>query len=129
LLTDDHGAGAVGVVAGVAGAEVDLEQVAGPPPTVRGVVVRNRRVRAGGDDRVEPDRLRPESVHTPLQVAGHLALGAPDERALQQLLQRLHRDPAGRPQRTDLSFVLDYAQSLDRLTQPPDASVERLADG
>jgi hypothetical protein len=84
----DDGAGAVGVVAGVAGTEVDLEQVPRRDRTISRRMVRYRRVGAGRDDGVEADRLRPARKHPRLQVAGDLPLGTPLQRSGEDPLQR-----------------------------------------
>ena len=112
-MPEDDGAGHVGVVAVDGRAEVELEEVAVAQLGGVGPVVRDRRVGAGGDDRLEGRRLRAERQHPGVELPADLQLGAARaQRALGgELGQRLVGDGAGAAQRLDLVVVLDRAQA------------------
>src|SRR4051812_13538183 len=74
-LAEDEGAGHVGVVAVDGRAEVHLDEVAALELGVRRLVVRDRRVRAGGDDGGEAGLGRAVLQHPVLQVTGDFQLG------------------------------------------------------
>ena len=114
--TDRDGAGHVGVVAAVARAEVEGEQVAGDQRALARAVVRQGAVGAGGGDGVERRRLRAEVAHPVLQQAGHLPLGQAGAQHRQQVRQGPVTDGAGGPQQVQLAGVLDPAKALHQLT-------------
>ena len=71
--------GAVGAVPADLGAGVDDHRLPRPDPPLAGMVVRQRRVRPGGDDDGEGERLRALVAERLLQPPGDLRLGAADE--------------------------------------------------
>ncbi len=104
---------AVRAVALVQRAPVDRQQrVLADLPRAR-LGVRQRAVRAGGDDRGEACARGAEAAHAQLQLDRHVALAAADDAGFERFPQRLVGQPAGGADAVDLTGVLDRAQSLD----------------
>ena len=110
------GARHVGVVAAHQGAEVDLDEIAGRQDGVGRPMVRDRGVGAGRHDGLERHPVGAVVQHQRLELAAHLALGAPGPQtaALDQVGQRGIGRLAGQPQQRDLAGILDLPQRLDR---------------
>ena len=83
-----EGAGAVRGVAADDGARVDDDRVAGLDLAVARAVVRQRRVRAAGDDRLEREPLAAVLAEELLEPPRELALRPPDEALLGEGLRR-----------------------------------------
>ena len=119
-VPEDDGARHVGVVAVDRGAEVELQEVAVAQHGRVGPVVRDRRVGAGGHDRLERRRLGAEREHPRVELAAHLPLGAagPQRPLGGELGQRPVGDGAGPAQRLDLVVVLDRPLAPRRRAGP-----------
>ena len=99
------------------GTEVDLDEVAGGQHRIGGPVMRDRRIRPAGHDRLERDAVGAVVEHQGLQFAAHLAFGpsGPQSAARHQVGQRGVGRLARQPQQRHLAGVLDLAKRLDRL--------------
>ena len=109
--------GHVGVIAADQGTEVDLDEVAGGQHRIGGPVMRDRRIRPAGHDRLERDAVGAVVEHQGFQFAAHLAFGpaGPQPAAGHQIGQRGVGGLAGQPQQRHLAGVLDFPQRFDRL--------------
>ena len=76
--------------------------------------MRQRAVRARGDDRGEARRLGAETPHRELQLDRHVALAATDEPSFEDPAQRLVGELAGGTDARDLARFLDLALPLHR---------------
>ena len=116
-LAQDEGAGHVGVIAADQRAEVDLDEVAGRKHRLGGPVMRDRRIRPAGHDRLERHAVGAVLEHQRLELAAHLELGAarPQSAAGDQVGQRGVGGLAGQPQQRHLAGVFDFTQRLHGL--------------
>ena len=112
-LARGEGARAVAGVAVELGAPVDHAQRARRDLDVARHGVRQRAVRAGGDDRRERGRLGAHAAHRELEVERDVALRAARQAALEDLVERLVGEPGGGADAVELAGVLDHAQLLD----------------
>lgn len=129
-LADRHGAGHVGVVAAVQGAEVQGDEVAALQLAPARVVVRDGAVRPGSDDRLECGALGAEVDHGPFERDRDGPLGDAGADLGEDGRERAVGDGAGLAQEGDLLLVLDPAQLLDEVAerdQFPSASAARPA--
>ena len=112
-LAQRDGAGHVGVVAAVAGAEVHRDQVTAAQRPVGRRVVRDRAVRPAGHDRVEGRAFRAEVGHPRFQRRRQPAFGQtrPDQR--EHVGDGLAADPARGGEQLKLVRILDRAELLD----------------
>jgi hypothetical protein len=105
--------GAVRGVAVEVGAPVDDDERPGRDRLPAGLGVRERAVRAGGDDGRERHPLGAAPAHRDLEVERDVALRASDEAAVDDLGERRVGQPGGGPDRVELGGVLQRAQVLD----------------
>ena len=119
-LADEDGAGDVGVVAVVGGAEIEEKRVAALHAVAAGMTVRLGGLRAAEHDRREGHLLRTGGVEVAEQLGLDLALGDADPDLLQRLLQcRLgHRDRLAHG--ADFVAVLAEADRRDGLVRIDD---------
>jgi len=125
-----EGAGHVRVVAADQRTEVDLHEIPGPQFGVGGPVMRDSRIGAGGDDRLEGPPVGAVFEHQELQFAGHRPLSPPrtqstagDQRG-QGRIGRLARQP----QQRHLTGVLDLPKALDDAPGPGQRCLRILAE-
>src|SRR5690606_5639100 len=123
------GAGHVGVVALVGGAEVDGDQVAGAQLPVGGGVVRDGAVLAGGDDGVEGRLARAQLDHAGFEEAGHVAFGDAGPDGVQDVGEGLVGDGAGGTEELQLVVVLDGPQPFDQGPERDEPGPEPLVGG
>ena len=105
-----EGPGAVRAVPAHLRARVDDHRLPHADPPAAGVVVRQRRVRPGGHDHGEGERLRALLAQGLLQPPGDLGLRAADERLPREPLVRGIGDPGRPPDGGELALVLDRPQ-------------------
>ena len=108
------------MIAGDQRAEVDLDEVAVRQHSVGRPVMRDRRIRPGGHDGLERNRIGAVVEHQRFQLAAHLAFGpaGPQPAPLHQIGQRGVGLFAGQTQQSELTVVFDFAQRLDRSGGP-----------
>ena len=85
--------------------------------------VRQRAVRARGDDRRERRALGAHAAHLRLEIEGDLLLGAPRETAPQHGLERGVREQRRGADARDLLRVLDHPQVLDEAARRDELDV------
>ena len=126
-VAGDDAARGVAAVAVHRPAEVAQDDLAGPDHPIAAVVVRARRVLAGGDDG-EVDLVVALGEQPGRDVRRDLGLGAPDERDLAAV--ELVGDPVGRgpggAQGVDLGGVLDHPQRPDDVDRSPERGARQL---
>ena len=127
-----EGARVVGHVTADDATRVHDDRLASADRPIGGAAVRTSRIRAGGDDRLEGNRVSALVVEELLDRPGDVALGSTDEGLRDQALEHPIRDLAGSPDRRELVVVLDCAQLLDEPTagnRLDRAAAKRLVSG
>lgn len=109
-LTHRHGAGHIGVVAVLAGAEIDGDHVPFLDLPIAGHRMGQGAVFAGGHDGIEGQAVGPQLQHLVIQGQLHLALGPPGGDEAADVLEGLAGDIAGVLDAAKLVVVLDLAQ-------------------
>ena len=117
-LADREGAGGVGMVVLVQGAEVDRDEVTGLDEFLTGHAVGLRGVGTADRDGVEGDAVRAELPHEVLEFVREVPLRDTGFQDVEQFVQRLLGDVLGPLHLFDLFLTLDLPDAVRQLVKP-----------